>query len=73
MYAIDFLLVYIALKTVEHAVEGHFGGVGNEGEDRVLGVVVDGSQHRFGELLTQLLAFLVDVAIVSTTEVDAFE
>ena len=56
-----------------HAVESHLGRVGDIREDRVGHVAVDGPQDGLGQLLTQTLALLIDVAVGTAAEVDTLE
>ena len=72
----DFLdadIVILFSDAVGHAVEGYLGGVGDKRKDGVVGVAVDGFQDGFCELLSQLLALMVDVAVGASAEIDAFE
>ena len=67
------LLVQLFLEAIEHSVEGYFGGIGNIGEDGVLQIPTNGFVDLRCELFTQGLAFAVDVAVASPTEIDALE
>ena len=58
---------------VRHAVEGHLSRVGNIGEDRVIHITIDGLHDGRQELLTQLLALVIDVTVRTSTEVDTLE
>ena len=63
----------LAAQALHHAVEGHLGGVGDEGEDGVGHIAADGPQDGRRELLAELLALVVDVAVVAAAEIDALE
>jgi hypothetical protein len=39
----------------------------------VFGVVINGTEHGLSELFAQLLTLLIDVAVVTTAEVDALK
>ena len=58
---------------VEQAVVGDFGGVGDEGKNRVVQVVVDRAQDRVGQARAEGLALAVDVGVVAARKVDALE
>ena len=57
----------------DEAVEGHLGGVGNEGEYGVVYVVPDGLQNRIRQLTAQSQAFLVNFCVVAAGEVNALK
>ena len=63
----------MVLETIEHAVESHFGGVGNKGENGIARLAVDGIMDGLHELLAKFLSLLIDVAVGTTTEIDALE
>ena len=71
-------LLYLALRepalaTLHEAVESHLGGVGDEGEHGVVDIVIDRLEDGIRELLSELLALVVDIAVASAGEVDALE
>ena len=72
-YLLHLLLVQVVVQPLQHAVEGHLGGVGDEGEDGVVDVVVGCLQDAGHQLLSQQLAFAVDVHVAAAAEVDALE
>ena len=72
-YLFCLLLVEVVLETVEHAVESHFGGIGNEGEDGISRLAVDGIVDGLHELLAKFLSLLIDVAVGTTTEINALK
>ena len=61
------------LQAFEHAEIGHLGRVGYEGKDGVLHVAVDLAEDGADEVLAQLFALAIDVAIAAAGEVDALE
>ena len=67
------LAVQRLLKAAQHAVVGHFGRVGDEGEDGVGHVAVDGLRDALRQLFAKVLALLVDVEVGTATEIDTFE
>ena len=66
-------IVIESAKAVGDAVEGHLGGVGDIGEDRVGHVTVYRLHNGLDELLAQTLALLIDVAVGAAAEVDALK
>ena len=63
----------VLADAVHHAVVSHLGGVGDVAEDAVFHVLVDALQNGIPQLEAQLLTLTVNVAVVATAEVDAFE
>ena len=72
-YLLHLLLVEVLVQPLKHAVEGYFGRVGDEGENSVFDVVVDGLQDAGHQLLAQQLALAVNVHVAAAAEVDALE
>ena len=60
-------------EALHQTVEGHLSRVGDVGEDGVLRIAPDGFQGGVGQLLAQLLALQVDVAVGTPAEVDSLE
>ncbi len=60
-------------QAVHEAEPGDLGGVGDEAEDGVAPVVIDGLEHLVGEAAAEGLALAVDVEVVAAREVDALE
>ena len=72
----DFLFlerVQILFKTFKHTVECDFGGIWNEREHRVVNIVVNGFENSRDKVFAQFLAFLVNVGIATTREIDPLE
>lgn len=63
----------VILKAVDQAIISHFGGVGYERYDSVLGVAVDSLEYFWRKLLTKFLALTVDVFVGAAREVDMLE
>ena len=60
-------------EAVGHAVVGHFGRIGNIRKNGVVHIAIDGFHDGRRQLFAQSFALLIDVAIGTTTEVDALE
>ena len=54
-------------------IESYFGSVRNERENRVSGIVIDGFQNSFRQLLTKFLTLFIDVSVRSAGEVNALK
>mmetsp|Transcript_82619 Transcript_82619/g.212836 ORF Transcript_82619/g.212836 Transcript_82619/m.212836 type:complete len:472 (+) Transcript_82619:3604-5019(+) len=68
--------VQVVLRLLGQAVVGELGGVGDEGEHRLVQRAADLAEHRKQRLQQQaaeLLALAVDVGVVAAREVDALE
>ena len=63
------LVIELLLESVQHAVECHFGCVGDEAEHRVGDITVNSLTDAFCQLLTQRLALLIYIAVTSSAEV----
>ena len=71
--ATKLLLRQVLVHALDHAVVSDFGGIGDEGEDRVLEIPTDGTQDGRGELLAEGLALPVNISVTASGEVDALE
>ena len=54
-------------------VIGDLRGIGNEPDDRVLQVAINGGEHLVGQARPERLAFPVDVEVVAPREIDALK
>ena len=70
---VHLLPVELLLEPIEHSVKGHFGRVGDVAEHGVRHISFDGFGDALRKLFAQCLAFLVDVAVRPSAEIDAFE
>ena len=62
-----------ASETVGNTIEGYLGSIGDIGENGMCHIAVDGFHNAGHQLLTQLFPFVVDVAVGTSAEIDAFE
>ena len=72
-YRFNLLFVEITFESSEHTIVSHLRCVGDEGENGVINIIIDGLEDRVEQLLAQSFAFLIDVAVGATAEIDAFE
>ena len=73
MECFDFLIVDVSFETAEHAIESHLCRIGYEGEHGMFRVIINTLEYRGSELLTQFFAFLIDISVRASTEIDAFK
>ncbi len=62
---LDFALIQSIFHAFKEAIEGNFGGVGDEAEDGVVKILVRGIQHAIGQSAAQFETLLVDRSIIS--------
>src|ERR1700744_5192920 len=63
----------VIVHAFPEAIESHFGGIGNKGEDGIFQVVVDRTEYRVAEVIPEGNAFAVDLFIAAAGEINAFE
>ena len=72
-HLLDAHLMVHTTHAIRHAIEGHLCRVRDIGEDGMSHIAIDGPHDGWQELLTQLLALVVDVAIGASAKVDTLE
>ncbi len=68
-----FLPDHDILNFLDHSVKGRFGGIGNEGEDGVAGIITDGFENTGDDEFAEFFPFIVDILVGSAGEIDPFK
>ena len=73
LYFLYFLKIKVVVESFEHAIESHFGSVGDVGEHGVLQVVVHSLEDRLHEEFAHAFALAIDVEVAAAAEIDALK
>ena len=65
-----FQLVEVVVQPLLHTEVGHLGGIGDEREDRMVEVMINGTKNRLHQVLTHPFPFLINIYIATPREVD---
>ena len=71
--ALDLDAFEVIVHAFPEAIEGYFGSIGDEREDSIFQVVVDGVEDLPAEVIAEGYTFAIDLFVAAAGEIDAFE